>query len=297
MNIDFKICRYMKKILTVILLVTFCLSCNYFSKYKGYKKTWSGIYYKLLAIGDDDVKAQIGDYITFEISYKTLSDSVFFKGKRKFQVTKPDFKGSVDECFTMLAKGEQAEFIINSGDFFSKTLQIKQPSFLNPDNDLKVEISMLDIQTEKQYENQKKAFLKWIEDFGDYEKEIISQYMREQKLSVQPTKSGLFYLKIKPGNGRRVQKGDTLIVDYEGKFLDGKFFDSTVKRHEPFQFVYGTEWQVVKGLEEAFGLMEENEKALVILPSELAFGELGSSTGIIPPFTSLIFEVEIKKIN
>jgi FKBP-type peptidyl-prolyl cis-trans isomerase FkpA len=288
----------MRKLTTLIIIsIIVCVSCSYFSKYKGYKKTWSGIYYKLLAIGDDDLKAKIGDYATFEITYKTLTDSVFFKGKRKFQVTKPDFKGSVDECFTMLAKSDKAEFIINSGDFFSKTLQIKQPSFLKPETDMKVEINMLEIQTEKQYENQKKAFLKWIEDFGDYEKEIISQYMREQKLSIQPLASGLFYLKIKPGNGRKIKKGDTLVVDYEGKFLNGKFFDSTVKRHESFQFVYGTEWQVVKGLEEAFGLMEENEKALVILPSELAFGELGSSTGIIPPFTSLIFEVEIKKVN
>ena len=43
--------------------------------------------------------------------------------------------------------------------------------------------------------------------------------------------------------------------------------------------------------------MSEGEKALVILPSDLAFGETGSSTGIIPPFTSLLFEVELKKIN
>ena len=287
----------MKKFIFIAIITILIVSCNFFSKYKGYKRTWSGIHYKLLAIGDDEIKAKTGDYITFEIAYKTISDSTFFKGKRKFQVTKPDFRGSVDECFAMLAKGEKSEFIINAGNFFSKTLQVKTPSFLKADGDMKVEINMLEIQTEKQYENQKKAFLKWIEDFGDYEKEILSQYMREQKLAIHPTQSGLYYLKIKQGNGRKVKTGDTLVVNYEGRFLDGKFFDSTVKRHEPFQFVFGTEWQVVKGLEEAFGLMEEKEKALVIIPSELAFGENGSSTGIIPAFTSLIFEVEINKIN
>ena len=287
----------MKKFIFITVIAIAAVSCSFFSKYKGYKRTWTGIHYKLLAIGDDEIKAKPGDYITFDITYKTIKDSVFFKGKRKFQVTKPDFRGSVDECFAMLAKGEKAEFIINAGNFFAKTLQVKTPSFLNVDGDMKVEINMIEIQTEKQYENQKRAFLKWIDDFGDYEKEILSQYMREQKLSIQPTESGLYYFRIKQGNGRKVKTGDTLVVNYEGRFLDGKFFDSTVKRHEPFQFVYGTEWQVVKGLEEAFGLMEEGEKALVILPSDLAFGESGSSTGIIPPFTSLIFEVEINKIN
>jgi len=61
--------------------------------------------------------------------------------------------------------------------------------------------------------------------------------------------------------------------------------------------VYGTEWQVIKGLEEAIGLMREGEKSLFILPSELGFGNQGSSSQVIPPFTSLIFEVEILKVS
>lgn len=287
----------MKKILFVVTVASVLCSCDNLSKYPGYSKTWSGIYYKLLAIGDDNLKAQPGDYLTFDISYKTIKDSLFFSGRRKFQVTKPDYKGSVDECFRMLAKGEKAKFILSANSFFKKTLQNNLPSFLKPDDDMKIVINMTDIQSAKEYENEKKAFLRWIEDFGDYEKERLSQYMQEQKLSISPVGSGLYYIKIKKGDGRKVIKGDTVTVDYEGRFLDGKFFDSTVKRHESFQFVYGTEWQVVKGLEEAIGMMEEGEKAIVILPSELAFGETGSSTGIIPPFTSLVFELEIKKIN
>ena len=50
-------------------------------------------------------------------------------------------------------------------------------------------------------------------------------------------------------------------------------------------------------MEDAIGMMHEGEKALFIMPSELAFGENGSSTGIIPPFTSLIFEVELVAIH
>jgi FKBP-type peptidyl-prolyl cis-trans isomerase FkpA len=83
------------------------------------------------------------------------------------------------------------------------------------------------------------------------------------------------------------------VVHYEGRFLNGKFFDSTRQRNDPFQFVYGQQWQVVKGMEEAIGMMHEGEKALFIMPSGLAFGQTGSSTGIVPPFTSLIFEVEL----
>jgi FKBP-type peptidyl-prolyl cis-trans isomerase len=170
------------------------------------------------------------------------------------------------------------------------------PTFLKNQAEMKVDVEMLDVQSELDYENQKKAFLKWVEDFGQYEKEILSQYIRQNKINIRPTSSGLYFISLNQGKKNRVNPGDTVIVDYEGKFLDGKFFDSTKKRHESFQFVYGTEWQVVKGLEEAIGMMSEGEKAIVIVPSDMAFGTDGSSTGIIPPFTSLIFEVELVKI-
>jgi len=286
-----------KRIFIYIIISVFLISCSWFSEYKGYKRTFSGIHYKLLAIGEDSEKPKVGDYITVEITYKKITDSVFFNGKRRLQLTVPEYRGSIDECFGMLSKGDKAEFIIDAYKFFHQTLQTSLPSFLKPGDKMKVDISMIDFQNAEEYENQKRAFLKWIEDFGDYEKEILTMYLKEQKLTIKPTASGLYFISLKKGNGKKVKVGDTVTVDYEGRFLDGKFFDSTKKRNEAFQFVYGTEWQVIKGLEEAIGMMEEEEKSLIIVPSELAFGEKGSSTGIIPPFTSLIFEVDLIKIS
>ena len=278
--------------LAVCLLAT--LSCD--NKYPGYKKSSDGFYYKLLAFDDSSKKTEVGDYITVDISYKTINDSLFFRGQRKLKLTKPEFEGSIDYCFAMLSKGDKAEFIINANNFFIYTLQKNLPTFLKNHNEMKVDVEMLDVQSETDYENQKKSFLKWVEDFGQYEKEVLSQYIQQNKINIRPTSSGLYFISINPGKKSRVNPGDTVIVDYEGKFLDGKFFDSTKKRHESFQFVYGTEWQVIKGLEEAIGMMGEGEKAIVIVPSDMAFGTDGSSTGIIPPFTSLIFEVELVKI-
>jgi FKBP-type peptidyl-prolyl cis-trans isomerase len=272
-------------------------ACNFFSKYEGYKRTMHGIHYKLLSIGDDTQKAVPGDFITIDLAYKTINDSVFFMGRRKFQLTAPEYNGSVDECFAMLAQGEKAEFIINAQNFFKQTLQTDLPKFINPDADIKIVAAMSEIQTIEQYNKEKEAFLHWIEDFGEYEQVILKQFMQDNKLAIPSSKSGMYYLTLKQGAGPQVKNGDTVVIDYEGKFLNGKFFDSTIKRHEAFSFVYGTEWQVVPGLEEAIGKMHEGEKALVILPSDLAFGQGGSSTGIVPPFTSLIFEVELKKLN
>ncbi len=255
------------------------------------------MYYRLHRIGENPNKVKPGDYITVNLEYRTLEDSLFFAGTRKLQVSKPAYEGSIDACFAMLAEEDSASFILVADDFFKNTLQIKLPAFISADGSVKINMELLDIQTEAEYENEKEAFLTWIDDFGDYEKVILKQFLASEELQVNRLPSGIFYLNLHPGKGKKVEPGDTLTINYEGRFLNGKFFDSTIRRRQPFQFVYGTEWQVIKGLEEGIGMMHEGERSLFILPSELGFGSQGSSTGIIPPFTSLIFEVEILKVS
>ncbi len=286
----------MKKYIAILLFIL-VFSCSKDSPYPGFNKGKQGIYYQLHQIGESSRKAKYGDYITADIVYKTMDDSVFFIGRRKLQLLKLDAKGSIEECFKMLTIDDSATFIISADEFFNKTLETSMPEFLPPKSKMKVSLSVIEIQTQSEYQKEKEAFLNWIEDFGEYEKVILKQYLQEEKFDVKPSGTGLYYLKIKEGTGKNIAIGDTITINYEGKFLNGKFFDSTIRRNQPFQFVYGTEWQVVEGLEEAIGMMCEGEKSLIILPSDLAFGTEGSSTGIIPPFTSLIFEVEILAVN
>lgn len=282
---------------TLLIIFIFLTSCNFKSEYPGYTKSRDGFYYKLLKIGEGSTKANIGDYITVDLAYRTISDSVFFNGRRKFQLTQPAFKGSVDYCFLMLETGDAASFIISARDFFISTLETSIPSFIMEDEFMIVDVDLIEIQSETEYEKEIKAFLSWIEDFGEHEKVFLTQYLQNEKLDVKPAESGMYLINLKEGIGKNIEIGDTVEVHYEGRFLNGKFFDSTKMRNEAFQFIYGQEWQVVEGLEEAIGEMREGDISLVILPSKLAFGEKGSSTGIIPPFTSLIFEVEVKSVK
>lgn len=281
--------------LLFILLIFF--TCCEAEKYPGYSKKSEGIYYQLLTLGDTVDTPSPGDYVTVDLVYATMDDSVFFEGRRKFKLSAPAFTGSVDECFAMLSSQESARFIIDAHKFFTLTLESTLPAFIDSGTPMKMEIEMLDIQSESEYQKEKEAFVNWIEDFGDYEQVILKQYLKNSELPVENLKNGLYYLNLRSGNGKKVEKGDTVIVHYEGRFLNGKFFDSTIKRKEPFGFVYGQEWQVIDGMEQAIGLMEEGEKSLFIMPSDVAFGKSGSSTGIIPPYTSIIFEVELVEVR
>jgi FKBP-type peptidyl-prolyl cis-trans isomerase len=280
----------------VVLLLLASQSCN-FSKYEGFDKLSNGIYYQLLQIGESDIKPHVSDYITTYIEYKTLHDSVFYRGSKRFQLNKPHYEGSIEECFAFLAKGDRARFIISANDFYSRTLKTNLPPFFAEDDKMIAEIEMIDIQSVDQFNKERDAFMKWIEDFGEYEEIILKQYIEKEKIDIPPTPSGLYHIIVRKGTGKKVAIGDTVIFHYIGRFLDGKFFDSSRQRNEPFGFVYGQEWQVVKGLDEGIGMMREGEKALFIVPSQLAFGKTGSSTGIIPPYTSLIFEVDLLEVR
>jgi FKBP-type peptidyl-prolyl cis-trans isomerase len=292
MKFSFRILLFLIPINVIVSIV----SCDIKSDYPGYTKTKSGIHYKLLEIGDNETKAGMGDFVTINIAYRTMDDSVFFRGQRKIQIEEPTYKGSVNECFTMLAEGERSVFIISADSFFINTLNTGLPSFLPESSSFKVDVKLVEVQTGEEYLKEKEAFLSWVEDFGEYEKVILNQFIEQKDINVKPS-GGMYQIILEEGTGVTAKQGDTVIVHYEGKFLNGKFFDSTRQRKEPFGFVLGQEWQVIEGMELAIGMMKEGGRSLFIMPSSLAFGKSGSSTGIIPPFTSLIFEVELLEVR
>lgn len=289
----------MKLNLTIIAAFALILAaCSNESKiYPGFSETSTGIHYKLISIGDGTTKAQPSDYITVSIAYRTASDSLFFSGTRQIHTTQPHYKGSIDECFLMLMKGDSATFYIKALPFFEKTLEASLPKFIAPTDFIRIDIMMIEIQTEEQFNLEMEAFMSWIEDFGDYEKVIIKQYMEGEKLSVEPTESGVYIVPQVVTQNAPIEIGDTITVHFEGRFFNGKIFDSTRKRNEPFIFVYGEKWQVIQGIEEALGKMRDGEKSMLIIPSGMAFGEGGNSSGVIPAFTSVVFEVEVVEVK
>lgn len=109
------------------------------------------------------------------------------------------------------------------------------------------------------------------------------------------TTSGLRYQIIQKGRGKSAEKGSKVSVHYKGQLIDGTVFDSSYKRKEPIDFTLGI-GQVISGWDEGIQLLKEGDKARLVIPSDLAYGERGAG-GVIPPNATLIFDVELMKVK
>lgn len=114
-----------------------------------------------------------------------------------------------------------------------------------------------------------------------------------KKENVQTTPSGLQYVVDKEGTGAQPTAQDEVTVHYTGKLLNGQVFDSSVNRGEPATFPLN---RVIPGWTEGVQLMKEGAKYTFFIPSDLAYGAQGVP-GAIPPHSTLIFEVELIKVN
>ena len=124
---------------------------------------------------------------------------------------------------------------------------------------------------------------------------VLQDYIKKNNLKMTKTASGVYYQVLKPGAGSLPKSGQTVSVNYNGTLLSGKLFDSSDKAGKPIDFPIG-QGAVIPGWDEGIALLNKGSKAILLIPSSLAYGTRGAGADI-PADSPLRFEVELVDVK
>lgn len=288
----------MKKILSLltVAIVLLAASCNQ-NKEAKFETTESGIEYKIVETKEDAQKANYGDFLVMSLDYY-WQDSLLFKSSRDamedLQVPyyESQYLGSFSEALGLAKIGDSIIFRLDANKFFQNEVGMPAPDFIAEGDKLEFRIRVKSMKTQAEIE---KEVAEMQQAKMEEEKMLLADYLANNQIEAEPTESGLYYIEIEKGNGKKAQVGDTVSMHYTGTLINGMKFDSSVDRDEPFDFQLGV-GQVIPGWDEGVAMMNVGSKAKLIIPSSLAYGPNGAG-GVIPPFSTLIFEVELLEIK
>lgn len=186
------------------------------------------------------------------------------------------------------------------------------PDFIKDNSVIVHTFKILSVKTKEEVDKEQEEAVKKQEEAAaaqlEKDKKVIKEYAKKNKLDVKSTASGLHYYIEKEGSGNKPSAGDSVSVEYVGKLLDGKVFDTSRKEvaeeadilnpnrdYAPFVFVLG-QGMVIPGWDEGIALLKEGSKAVFLIPSGIAYGERGAGKDI-PPNSVLRFDVELVKVH
>ncbi len=230
--------------------------------------------------------AELQEQISNMISDKTLPDSSKSQYLSNMQMQLNQIKDARDKPNPLLQKDKHVLYLFSLKDFMSEQMYLKN----------KDEITK---KAEMQRQNDRK-------ERTAKEEVAIKEYLTKNKLikKAKKTQSGLYYIMLEEGKGELVTIGKNVSVDYKGELLTGKVFDTSIeaeakkanlqqagRTYEPIQFGLG-QGMVIKGWDEGIALLKKGGKAILLIPSPLAYGERGAG-GDIPANSILRFDVTL----
>ncbi len=261
---------------------------------KVFRKTESGLEYRFIERNFDNPSPKIGDIIILSLKYYNEKDSLIFDSKTvdeyfRMRVSGLSHEGGcIEEAYMMMSKGDSAIFKIDAENFYKSTKRrIQTPEYIRKGEKLVFHIKIKNVLTSED-------FVKEHSDIYEHqlqqEKSLIQRFLMSVDMEPKIYDSGLIHFTVREGDGKKINDGDFVKIDYIASFIDGGTFDSSLDRNETFEFKAGNN-EVAKGLDEGIKNMRVGEYALLIIPFRLAYGD--EKYGVIPPFSTLIFEIEV----
>ncbi len=259
----------------------------------------SGLKYKIIK-DEPGKKAEISNLVSLHMvavsaTGKEIKNSYKEKGGKQilFPVKASTYDGDLYYAVSQLSKGDSAIFAINADSLYMKTFRKPRPEFVPAGSDVLFTIKVFEIYDQKAYrdsllKNQKKDF---DEKRAEEEDAAIKNYLLQNDLEGFQTQTGLYLVLDNMDEDAVVAKdGQTVVIQYECRLLDGTMVESTYEMGKPFTFVAGTN-AIIPGWEEGVKLTPIGTSSKLIIPSRLAYRHM--EKGRIKPHSVLVIDVEV----
>ena len=263
----------MRKGVIIILGLFFLFSCR--NEFPDFIQKEPGIYMKLLSFDEKKITPTANKYGAVSIEIYAENELLF----RHDKVDRIDLK---TDSFNFLTKH------LNIGD---------SCHFIVPKD--RIESIFRPLEINKNKFKQLSVFMKLDGVYPNtFDEELIEQHLLKLYLKTTgaTSKKGIYEKIVKHGIGKEITLGDEVTINLRGCFINKLTFDDALAE-KPFTFTYGEQEQIIKGLEIAIKGMRKGQKSKIIIPSQLAFGARGSTTSIVPPYTTVIYDLEIVNVN
>ena len=267
---------------------------------QGFQYLPSGLAFKIVSHGTGKHTPKPSDHIEMHI-HVHVEDSIIFDSRQMnnslpvpFQITEPKFQGDPVEGFMLMRAGDSAIFKIPVALMKKSGNQLLP--YMKEGKEVTYNVCLVSVLTDKQQKKDQAAKTK---KQRKIDKKLLTEYFTKLHINAEHTKSGIYYVMTKPGEGETAAAKQHVTVNYTGKLLNGKVFDSNTdpmfKHKEPYTFELGT-GKVIKGWDEGLQLFGKGGKGTLYIPSDLAYGSQDRSPQI-PANSILVFDVELLDIQ
>lgn len=289
--------------LTVLFFALFLIACNGVKKdVVEYETGVNGIKYHYYEKSDTGQQVKKDDYLLLDLTYtlertdSLLFDSKEMPGKYRLKAKDP-VKGykkepMIEYALRMMRVGDSMSFRLPAKIFYHGTRNVRHPTFIINSDTLLFNVRLKEINTAEQV---RADYLKLKEKNKKEELVILEDYVQTHYPDAEPSATGLYRIILEEGSGKEVRPGDFVSIHYEGTLINGEKFDSTYDRDKVFSFDLGKA-EVIAGLQEGVTGLNVGTKAVLIIPSHLAYKDHGYGRRI-GPYATLIFTIKVMDIQ
>lgn len=260
------------------------------AKENAYKQLNQDIAFQYVQFGEGK-QAEIGDYLATSFLVED------FKGDTLHHVPNypyifPLENSAFDTAWTFCREGDSGVFRMPRKEFNQK-FDFYQLSSVDT-GEIKVYFRLNKVLAKNEAAKFRQALL----SKRELEEQLaLKQYMAQLEGYVDTVGDVIRQVKRINHDGLLIEKGDEISIAYQGSFLNGYVFEDSRDKAVIPSFIYGKEYQLLEGIHMGISGLKSGESVKIILPSRRAFGKEGSLAGIVPPYTAVIFDVNILKVE